>query len=116
MTSSATRRKLRRQDTKSRLQQKREEAGDETFGISLRPLKSAEWFARVRWYVDRDPFQALIALSRLRQTLSGVEHELVHGCREAALSWDDIGFALGVTGEAVRKRYVDTERHLEATA
>lgn len=70
-------------------------------GLVVRRLKSA---FQVRWTVPAEPQERLLAIGRLRQTLARIELVAVADAREDGLSWDDIGWALEVSGEAVRKR------------
>jgi hypothetical protein len=62
---------------------------------------------QLKWTMDRDPFHALIALAHVRGVLLSFEREFIRQGREQGLSWDQLGFALDVTGESVRKRYVE---------
>lgn len=114
MTSSATRRKRLREQRRSAELRARDEVGfsredgsvgDSVFGWDLKPYRSGVGRARLRWVIDRDPYSALVALPRVRSVLDGLEDVLVDELRADAFSWDDIGFALDVTGEAARKRH-----------
>lgn len=110
MASAATRRKIRRQRERERLDRGREAWADDEFGLDLRTAETnPPWRgggqARLAWVVDQDPFVALLALGRARSMLDGVQLVLVEELRELGVSWADIGWALEQTGEAVRKRY-----------
>lgn len=106
MTSSATRRKQRRQMQRERFEEIRDDWRDEQFGLSIRGYKPGQaWRGQFRWSIDRDSYLALMALERARQALDGLEMQLVEEVRTDGASWDDVGFALGLTGEAVRKKY-----------
>jgi hypothetical protein len=59
----------------------------------------------LRWRIDQDQFYALMALASVRELLAALEMQLVDGLRSEAVAWDDIGFALNVTGEAARKKH-----------
>lgn len=117
MTSSATRRKQRREAQRAALVAAQENPlADPVFGIDVAPWRGhGQYRLRVKWLVDRDPFHALMALTRLRKLhLSAVEQTLVTEARDAGVSWEDIGFALGVSGEAARKRLAQLVDELQA--
>jgi hypothetical protein len=97
-----TRKRLNREARATRVKNAREVWGEEEFGLSMTQHRSG---ARVTWNVDRDPFIALMSLDRMRRVvLDGLEVELVLQLRMAGESWEDIGVALDVSGEAIRKR------------
>lgn len=74
------------------------------YGIALAEKRSG---LVVEWSVGWEPYSALIALAHLRDvTLSTIERDLVATLRNAGVSWDSIGFALGISGEAARRRFV----------
>jgi len=52
-----------------------------------------------------DPIAALRAVARLRQELDRVEAVTVRRARNAGASWQLIALCLGVTRQAVHKRY-----------
>ena len=52
-----------------------------------------------------DPIQALTAVRRLRQELDRVEAAAVRRARNANASWQLIAIALGVSKQAVHKKY-----------
>jgi len=53
-----------------------------------------------------DPIEALRAISALRRRLETDEEVAVHRARTAGLSWAAIAAALGVTKQAVHRKYV----------
>lgn len=121
MTSAATRRRVRRQVERQALAGRRaaaaalpaeigadETLSDSVYGYELRPLRAAGR-ARLRWVVDAEPFYALMGLQALQQKVLGpLEVALVADCRADGLSWDDVGFALGITGEGARKKHASS--------
>jgi len=52
-----------------------------------------------------DPAEALRAVAEQRRQLQRDEEALVHRARVAGLSWTDIAAALGVSKQAVHKKY-----------
>jgi DNA-directed RNA polymerase specialized sigma24 family protein len=52
-----------------------------------------------------DPAAALRASAELRRELEREQEALVHRARVAGLSWVEIAAALGVTKQAVHKKY-----------
>lgn len=80
---------------------------DQVYGITQRLRANALWRGEIAWKVDQDPYLALSALEVLRsEHLMGYEIALVCELRrDDAASWEDIGAALGITGEAARKRH-----------
>lgn len=46
----------------------------------------------------------LSSLAEVRQVIDGLEHEVTMLAREAGLTWEDIGDALGVSRQAARSR------------
>lgn len=84
----------------------------EEFGLRILQRRQG---ARVQWDVPADNFVALMGLDRLRRlVVDGMEVELVTAMRLDGESWEDIGWALGVSGEAVRKRLSRPVAALEA--
>jgi hypothetical protein len=58
-----------------------------------------------------------MALNHLRRgILVGLEEELVVTLRAQGLPWDEIGWALGVSRDAVRKRHPNADRDAQAMA
>lgn len=75
----------------------------------------SEWASRVD---GEDEWRALCAVAGLREALEERLVELVGQARVGGKSWRRIGLALGVTGQAVRKRYapmVEVEGSVHAT-
>ena len=54
---------------------------------------------------DRDPLAALRAVSALRRLTDTLELQQVENALRAGYGWSEIGFALGVTRQAVHKKY-----------
>ena len=52
-----------------------------------------------------DPIEALKAIAQLRKQLDGVEGVAVRRARVRGASWQFIAYALGVTKQAVHKKY-----------
>lgn len=76
---------------------------DQDFGLSLRAKGGGR--ASLRWDIHPEPGLALLALPRLRAVLEQVETQLALQLRAEGDSWADVGFFLGLTGEAARRRY-----------
>lgn len=101
--TTAGRKRALRDRRREGLATARESGSDEGFGIKLGTGRADRM--QVTWSMDHDPFLALMGLGRLREYLSAFEVELVAKCRyQSGLSWDEIGWAVGVSGEALRKR------------
>lgn len=115
MTNSASRRRVRRQAARHAVAARREAAealpedgvlSDSVWAYEVRPVRMGHHYLRLRWYVDRDPYSALTALDVLRRkVLEPLEAALVAQARQEGQSWDDIGFALSITGEGARKKH-----------
>jgi hypothetical protein len=114
VTSSASRRKKQRQHAQAQLAERRDRHDpesadvltDDVFGWELRPLRGHSGRARLRWIMDRDSYLALVSLQALRtRVLDGLEIALVEECRADGASWEDIGFALDVSGERARQKH-----------
>ena len=54
---------------------------------------------------SEDPFVALKAIAELRRELDGVEAITVRRARNTGYSWQLIALALGVSRQAVHKKY-----------
>lgn len=54
---------------------------------------------------DIDPATGLRAVTGLRRLTDELEARQVHRAREAGWSWQQIGDALGISRQAVHKRY-----------
>jgi DNA invertase Pin-like site-specific DNA recombinase len=59
----------------------------------------------VRSAGDDDPRAALTASARLRRELERVEAVQVRRARNRGLTWEEIATSLGVTRQAVHKKY-----------
>jgi hypothetical protein len=59
---------------------------------------------------DDDPAAALQALSRRRQELEQEQHLLIRRARNAGMSWALIAACLGVSKQAVHKKYAGGSR------
>lgn len=55
--------------------------------------------------LDRDPAVGLRAVAALRRLTERLEALQVDSARRAGWSWDEIGAALGVSRQAVHKKY-----------
>jgi len=53
----------------------------------------------------KGPAEALYAVAELRKELARTESEMVARARAAGLSWEAIALCLGVSKQAVHKRY-----------
>ena len=58
-----------------------------------------------------DPEAGLRAVAALRSLLERIERIQVTNARERAYSWQDIADALGVSKQAVHKKYAGKTRH-----
>lgn len=56
---------------------------------------------------SRDPSVGLRAVASLRRLLEGLERLQVMGARDQGWSWEAIAIELGVTKQAVHKKYAD---------
>ena len=54
---------------------------------------------------DKGPAEALNAVAELRKELARTETEAVLRARQAGLSWEAIAVCLGVSKQAVHKKY-----------
>ena len=59
---------------------------------------------------SEDPEAGLRAVAALRRLLERLEHVHVANARERAYSWQEIADALGVTKQAVHKKYAGKTR------
>jgi hypothetical protein len=101
--NAASRRRELKSQGRDRLSTARTEWSDDVMGLALARGRGGR--PQLRWTVDPDPFLALMALQRFRSSMVDVfELELVTAARDRGVPWSDIGFALNVSGEAVRKR------------
>lgn len=87
---------------------------DQDYGITISQSRRG---SRLTWDIDREHFVALMGLHQLRgQVLESLERQLVIQLRAAAMPWDEIGWALGVSRDAVRKRHPEADRDVRAMA
>jgi hypothetical protein len=59
---------------------------------------------------SKDPHEGLRGVAALRRLAERLEAVQVANARAAGWSWEAIGAALGVTKQAVHKKYAHTER------
>jgi hypothetical protein len=107
--TASQRRAERRREARDRVIAARSDhsgVSDSTYGMTLRP-NGPGGRLQLRWTVDPYPYHALCALPYVRNALLGVEQQLVREARAAGISWDELGFALDQSGEAVRRRWAD---------
>jgi len=86
---------------------------DEDYGITLEETRRG---LKLTWNQDHDSFGALMGLHQLRRLLVQVEDELVVTMRSQGIAWDEIGWALGISRDAVRKRHPNADRDAWAAA
>jgi len=87
---------------------------DTDYGITISDTRRG---GRVVWSIDRDVFVALMALHQLRDVvLDQVESDLVVALRSQGVAWDEIGWALGLSRQAVQKRHPDADQVARAVA
>lgn len=81
---------------------------DQDYGIAISETRRG---GRLTWSIDRDSFVALMALHQLRDVvLDQVERDLVVMLRAGGVAWDEIGWALGLSRQAVQKRHPDADQ------
>lgn len=81
---------------------------DADYGIKISETRRG---LRLVWDQDRDPLVGLLSLDYLRRRmLAQLESELVVTLRSEGLAWDEIGWALGISRDAVRKRHPTADR------
>lgn len=96
-----------RQKRRAAVEQSRVEWSNREYGVALETIRQGHGErVRLRWVLDPDPFVVLLSLGTVRQLLDQVEAEAVSGSRQDGASWEELGWALGLTGEAVRRRHV----------
>jgi len=105
-------RPTKRQRRAARAEQAHLLHADEVFGIRLHELASGRF--QLKWTSDPAPDLALMAVPRLTTLLEAITVELVLECRAGGDSWSDVGFMLGVTGEAARSRFSGLEAQWSA--
>jgi hypothetical protein len=82
---------------------------DEDYGIKIAETRHG---ARLTWDVDQDSFVALMALHQLGDVvLARMESDIVTVLRGEGVAWDEIGWALGITGQAAKKRHPAADRN-----
>lgn len=109
-----TRKKELRAARAAKVAEARETWREEEFGLTVAEKRGR---ARLTWDVDRDPFIALMSLDRLRSVvLPQLEAELVVQLRLSGVAWEEIGWALGTSGEAVRKKHARADAQAEELA
>jgi hypothetical protein len=87
---------------------------DEDYGITISQPRSG---ARLTWDVNRDAFTGLMALHQLRDAvLAQIESDMVVTLRGQGVAWDEIGWALGLSRQAVQKRHPVADRDARAVA
>ena len=86
---------------------------DQDYGIKIEETRRG---LRLTWDQDRESFTALMALNHLRRLLVELEDELVVTLRIQGLPWDEIGWALGISRDAARKRHPNADRDAQAMA
>jgi len=89
----------------------REVWADREYGVTLSQSRGGQ--LRLSWVIDSHEEIALLGLSTVRGLVDEVERENVLALRAVGVSWADIGFFLGMTGEAARRRHGQVERELE---
>lgn len=99
----ATKKRTHRERRRERVENLHASAELSDFGI--RYERQASGREVVRWWLDRDPYLALLALPYVRQLLDEVERSLVISLREQGFSWEELGWSLNITGEAARRRH-----------
>jgi hypothetical protein len=87
---------------------------DQDYGIKIEQIRRG---VRLTWDIDRETFVALMALNHLRRAVLGhLESELVVQARAQGIAWDEIGWVLGTSRQAVQKRYPNADRDAQAMA
>lgn len=67
--------------------------------------EASELMSLVAQISDDDPYRALRAAARLRRGAEQAEAVQVRRARNAGMSWAQIALALGVTKQAVHRKY-----------
>ena len=87
---------------------------DEDYGIKIAETPRG---VRLTWTLDRDQFVALMALHQLSDAvLVRIESELVTDLRGGGVAWDEIGWALSLSRQAVQKRHRFADADARAAA
>lgn len=115
---ASTRKRQIRERRRQVLEEARTLWHNEEMGVRLEevPPKGGRGAARQRitWTTDSDPFVTLMGLTRARGVLREFEHSYVVQARLAGVAWDEIGWALEITGSAARKRWPEVDAEAEA--
>jgi DNA-directed RNA polymerase specialized sigma24 family protein len=109
MGGKQTKRERRRQvvETRSEVLDDRE--------LGVRVELTARGGYLVQWRSGTSSIDQLLGIERVRTALDDIEREVVLACRIAeGYSWEELGWCLGLTAEAVRRRYAGAERDLLA--
>lgn len=111
MTSGRSR---KRAAERAGVDQIREIWSDTDYGVRLERVRRGRGQAtRLVWDLDAEPVITLMALPVVRSLLDSIEREYVLGERAIGTSWDDIGYLLGGSGEAARRRHARVADELE---
>jgi hypothetical protein len=86
---------------------------DKDYGITISERPRG---LKLTWDQDLESFSALMGLHQLRRLLVELEDELVVTARAQGIAWDEIGWALGISREGVRKRHPNADRDAQAAA
>lgn len=104
MGGKQTKRERRREAFETALQVRT----DPEFGIRVEDTPRGGYL--VQWRSNPHPTEILMGMTRLRAVLEDLEREVVLALRVAdGYSWEEIGWCLEVTGEAVRRRHSAAE-------
>lgn len=90
----------------------REVWADRDFGVSLAQSRGGQ--LRLTWIIDSHEEVVLMSLDTVRRFVDEVEREHVLALRAVGVSWADLGYFLGMTGEAARRRHSALQHELEA--
>lgn len=71
----------------------------------MRPMEVARLTALAAAIGDEDPRVSLRAAAELRREVERVQAQLIRRARNAGLSWTQIAAELGVTKQAVHRKY-----------
>ena len=82
-------------------------ADGDPFGVDFGLVSRGQGQPRPRllWRLDDEPHIRLMQLAHVRELCDVIERETVIQARAEEISWDDLGFFLGVSGERVRQRH-----------
>jgi len=114
MRTTISHREWLKQQRAEKIRHAQEVWKDKDYGITFVETRRG---ARLTWDIDRERFVALMGLHQLRdEVLASLERQLVVQLRGAGIAWDEIGWALGISRDAVRKRHPDADRDARAMA